>query len=69
MHLEVPVESGRQGATVDLLLTTKRDRNAALRFLRKAIRHNGAPEKITIGESGANTAAIEDRNAYAQGWH
>jgi putative transposase len=38
----------KAGATVDFLLPAKRDRNAALRFLRKAIRHNGAPEKITI---------------------
>jgi putative transposase len=47
---------------VDVLLTAKRDCNAAFRFLRKAIRHNGAPEKITIDKSGANTAAIEGHN-------
>jgi transposase-like protein len=41
----------------------KRDRKAALRFLRKAIGHNGTPEKITIDKSGANTAAIESHNA------
>jgi putative transposase len=52
----------KAGATVEFLLTAKRDRNAALRFLRKAIRHNGAPEKITIDKSGANTAAIEGHN-------
>jgi putative transposase len=40
-------------------LTAKRDRKAALRFLRKAIGQNGTPEKITIDKSGANTAAIE----------
>ena len=43
--------------------TAKRDRKAALRFLRKAIKWNGAPEKITIDKSGANTAAIESHNA------
>lgn len=53
----------KAGATVDFLLTAKRDRKAALRFLRKAIRHNGTPEKITIDKSGANTAAIESYNA------
>jgi transposase-like protein len=42
------------GATVDFLLTAKRDRKAALRFLRKAIGQNGTPEKITIDKSGAN---------------
>jgi putative transposase len=53
----------KAGATVDFLLTAKRDRKAALRFLRKANRWNGAPGKITIDESGANTAAIESHNA------
>ena len=52
----------KAGATVDFLLTAKRDRKAALRFLRKAIGQNGAPEKITIDKSGANTAAIESYN-------
>jgi hypothetical protein len=53
----------KAGATVDFLLTAKRDRKAALRFLRKAIKWSGTPEKITIGKSGANTAAIESHNA------
>ena len=52
----------KAGATVDFLLTAKRDRKAALRFLRKAVRHNGTPGKITIDKSGANTAAIESHN-------
>src|SRR6202043_4203948 len=50
----------KAGATVDFLLTARRDRKAALRFLRKAIKWNGTPEKITIDKSGANTAAIEN---------
>jgi putative transposase len=53
----------KAGATVDFLLTAKRDRKAALRFLRKAIGQHGVPEKITIDKSGANTAAIESYNA------
>ena len=53
----------KAGATVDFLLTAKRDGKAALRFLCKAIRHNGTPDKITIDKSGANTAAIESHNA------
>ncbi|MBU6529286.1 IS6 family transposase (plasmid) [Methylocystis sp. MJC1] len=53
----------KAGATVDFLLTAKRDRKAALRFLRKAIAQHGAPDKITINKSGANTAAIESYNA------
>ena len=62
--LEILVSGGRKaGATVDFLLTAKRDRNAALRFLRKAIGHHGVPKKITIDKSDANTAAIESYNA------
>jgi len=52
----------KAGCTVDFLLTAKRDRNAALRFLRKAIDQCGEPQKITIDKSGANTAAIESYN-------
>ena len=52
----------KAGATVDFLLTAKRDGNAVLRFLRKAIRCNGTPIKITIDKSGANTAAIGSYN-------
>ena len=56
----------KTGATVDFLLTARRDRKAALRFLRKAIGHHGVPEKITIDKSGANKAAIESYNAEHQ---
>jgi DDE domain len=34
----------KAGAAVDFLLTAKRDRKAALRFLRKAIKRNGTPQ-------------------------
>ncbi len=50
------------GRTVDFLLTAKRNRKAALRFLRKAIDQSGTPQKINIDKSGANTAAIEQYN-------
>jgi putative transposase len=53
----------KAGATVDFLLTAKRDRKAASRFLRKAFGQHGTPEKITIDKSGANTAAITGYNA------
>ena len=53
----------KAGDTVDFLLTAKRDRKAALRFLRKAIGNHGTPKKITIDKSGANAAAIESYNA------
>jgi transposase-like protein len=49
----------RVGETVDFLLTAKRDVAAARRFLERAIDLNGLPDKITIDNSGANTAAIQ----------
>jgi diketogulonate reductase-like aldo/keto reductase len=52
----------KAGATVDSLLTAKRDRKAALRFLRKAFGQHGTPEKITIDKSGTSTAAIDSYN-------
>jgi transposase-like protein len=53
----------RDGATVDFLLTSRRDEAAARRFLERAIGRHGEPEKITIDKSGANTAAINSYNA------
>ena len=52
----------KDGHTIDFLLTPTRDRDAAEAFLRKAIRSQGLPEKITIDKSGANTAAITRYN-------
>ena len=51
------------GQTIDFLLTAKRDAAAALRFFRKAIRHHGEHEVVTIDKSGANTAALSTLNA------
>jgi transposase-like protein len=53
----------RAGDTVDFLLTAKRDKAAARRFLERAINLHDSPEKITIDKSGANTAAIESVRA------
>jgi putative transposase len=52
----------KQGQTIDFLLTEQRDQGAALRFLKKAIRRHGVPEKITIDGSAANEAAIKSYN-------
>ena len=52
----------KEGLTIDFLLTPTRDRDAAEAFLRKAIRTQGLPEKITIDKSGSNTAAIKRYN-------
>ncbi len=50
------------GQTIDLVLTEKRDKEAALKFLKKAIRRNGLPETITIDGSEAHAAAIKSSN-------
>src|SRR5262252_646013 len=50
------------GQTIDFLLTEHRDTEAALRFLKKAIRRNGLPETITIDGSDANAAVIKRYN-------
>jgi len=52
----------KHGHTIDFLLTEHRDKEAALRFLKKAIRRNGLPETITIDGSDANEAAIKRYN-------
>src|SRR5919198_3359776 len=52
----------KYGETIDFLLTEHRDKEAALRFLKKAIRRNGLPETITIDGSDANEAAIKSYN-------
>ena len=53
----------KTGQTIDFLLTEQRDEEAALRFLKKAIRRHGVPEKITIDGSAAHEAAITSSNA------
>jgi len=56
---------GKAGDTVGFLLTAKRDKAAARRYLERAINLHGLPEKITIDKSGANTAAIHSVNVDA----
>ena len=52
----------KEGNTIDFLLTAKRDRKAATRFLEKAIGSGKEPSLINIDKSGANTAGINDYN-------
>jgi putative transposase len=52
----------KEGKTIDFLLTEKRDKSAAMRFLDRAMLPNGIPEKITMDKSGANKAAIDQIN-------
>src|ERR1700760_4956691 len=53
----------KHGKTVDFLVTAKRDRKAAQRFLARAVKSHGVPRVITIDKSGANIAAINAYNA------
>ena len=53
----------KEGQTVDFLLTAKRDKAAARRFLDKAMRDHDVPEKVAMDKSGANKAAIDEVNA------
>ncbi len=48
-----------EGQTIDFLLTAHRDKKAARRFFKKAVRQHGLPAKVTIDKSGANPAALE----------
>ena len=48
----------RSGETVDFLLPTKRDHAAVRAFFERAIERHDVPDKITMDESGARTAAI-----------
>ena len=52
----------KEGQTLDFLLTPNRARDAAKAFLHKAIGNQGLPEKITIDQSGSNTAALKQCN-------
>jgi putative transposase len=55
----------KAGDTVDFLLTAKRDKTAARRYLERAINLHGLPKKITIEKNGANIAAIHSVNTGA----
>jgi transposase-like protein len=59
LHRAVDMED----QTIDFLLTAQRAKDAALRFLKKAICRHGVPGTITINGSEANAAAIRSYNA------
>uniref|UniRef100_UPI003BEEC400 IS6 family transposase n=1 Tax=Burkholderia arboris TaxID=488730 RepID=UPI003BEEC400 len=52
----------KAGDTIDFLQGAKWDKAAAHRYFEKAIDQNGAPETVTIDQSGANLAALKDLN-------
>ena len=55
----------KQGNTVDFLLTKRRMKGSAQKFMNKAIGNNGKPRLINIDKSGANTQAIRIVNQYS----
>jgi putative transposase len=52
----------KEGNTFDFLLTKRRNKYAAHKFLIKAIANNGCPKMINIDQSGANKEAIKTYN-------
>ena len=50
------------GNTIDFLLRAHRHKPAAKAFFKKAIKHNGHPEKTAIDKSGSNIASLKDLN-------
>ena len=52
----------KQGHTIDFLLTNRRNKGSAQKFLNKAIGNNGLPELINIDKSGANRQGIRVYN-------
>jgi len=52
----------RFGNTVDFLLTKRRMKGSAQKFLNKAIGNNGKPRVINIDKSGANKSGIRSIN-------
>jgi putative transposase len=52
----------KEGNTVDFLLTRRRSKLAADKFLLKAINNNGCPKVINIDKSGVNREAIRTYN-------
>lgn len=44
---------------MDSLLRTHRDKAAGCKFFVQAIKHDSAPEKVTVDKSGSNVAALK----------
>ncbi len=52
----------KAGKTLDFMLSQRRNKPAAIRFLAQAMEVNGLPRKIVIDKSAANTQGIKDIN-------
>lgn len=52
----------KHGKTLDFMLSKRRDRAAARRFIKRAFDTNGVPNRIVIDKSGANLAGLQQIN-------
>jgi putative transposase len=52
----------KEGDTIDFMLSKKRDKDAARKFFKKAIKSSGKPLKINMDKSGANRTGVEEIN-------
>lgn len=52
----------KYGATIEFMLSKRRDAAAAKAFFRKAFRHNRMPYRTNIDKSGANRVALDHFN-------
>ena len=52
----------KEGRTVDFLLTAQGDKTTAMRCFAKEMEHNAVPDKVTMDQSGANKATIDEIN-------
>tara|TARA_R100000935_G_C2820918_1_gene159706 strand:+ start:509 stop:1021 length:513 start_codon:yes stop_codon:yes gene_type:complete len=59
-YLDRPV--GRDGHTLDFLLSERRDLSAARRFFKRAIGTKGVPDRIVINKSSASLAGLKAVN-------
>jgi len=54
---------GKEGNTVDFLLTKRRQKMSAQKFFNKAIGNNGEPRVVNIDKSGSNKSALRTVNS------
>ena len=52
----------KYGDTIDFMLSERRDEEAATRFFKQAINHNGLPNRVVIDKSGSNEAGLLNMN-------
>lgn len=52
----------KEGKTIDVYLSEKRDKEAVRTFFKKAIESSGSPLKVNIDKSGANFFGLKDLN-------